>query len=71
MVAKVRQHVEAGVPNYIAGTDPGRDGIDVFSFGSACLGPATHPFPVPGDPSAATFQVRNLSASALAGTPSG
>ena len=64
MVAKVRQHVEAGVPNYIAGTDAGRDGIDVFSFGSAYLGPATHPFSVPGDPSAATFQVRNLSVAA-------
>ena len=41
----------AGVPNYVAGTDPGRDGIDVFSFGSAYLGPATHPFTVAGDPS--------------------
>ena len=42
-----------GVPNYVAGTDAGRDGIDVFSFGSAYLGPATHPFTVAGDPSAA------------------
>src|SRR5205085_5113274 len=40
--------------------DGGREGIDVFSFGSAYLGPATHPFTVVGDPSAPDFQVRNL-----------
>src|SRR5262249_34188992 len=33
MVAKVRQDRRAGVPNYIAGVDAGRQGIDVFSFG--------------------------------------
>src|SRR5262245_27968035 len=49
MVAKMRQG-RAAVPDYVAGTDPGRDGIDVFSFGSAYLGPSTHPFSVPGDP---------------------
>jgi hypothetical protein len=61
MVAKVREARKAGVPHYIAGTDPGRDGIDVFSFGSAYLGPATHPFTFSGDPSLPTFEVRNLS----------
>jgi hypothetical protein len=62
MVAKVRQgrQARAAVPDYVAGTDPGRDGIDVFSFGSAYLGPSTHPFTVAGDPSAATFSVKNL-----------
>src|SRR5262245_29573489 len=60
LVARVRQGLVAGVPNYIAGTDAGRDGVDVFSFGAAYLGPATHPFTVAGDPSAPTFQVRNL-----------
>jgi hypothetical protein len=64
MVAKVREDNTARVPNYIAGTDSGREGIDVFSFGSAYLGPATHPFTVPGDPSAPNFQVRNLSMAA-------
>jgi hypothetical protein len=59
MVAKVRGD-SGPVPAYVAGTDPGRDGIDVFSFGSAYLGPATHPFSVPGDPSSPKFQVRNL-----------
>jgi len=60
LVAKVREARKAGVPNYIAGTDPGRDGIDVFSFGSAYLGPSTHPFTFSGDPSLPTFEVRNL-----------
>src|SRR5262245_32687288 len=64
MVARVRQDRVAGVPNYICGTDPGRAGIDVYSFGAAYLGPATHPFSVPGDPSRPDFQVRNLAPSA-------
>src|SRR4051812_31374518 len=46
MVAKVVEGRRRGVPNYIAGMEPGRDGIDVFSFGSAYLGPSTHPFTV-------------------------
>jgi hypothetical protein len=62
MVAKVRESWKRGVPNYVCGADAGRDGIDVFSFGSAYLGPSTHPFMVPGDPSAPGFQVKNLSA---------
>jgi hypothetical protein len=60
MFAKTREAHWAGLPNYIAGADAGRDGIDVFSFGSAYLGPATHPFMVPGDPSTADFGIRNL-----------
>jgi len=34
----------------------------VFSFGSAYLGPSTHPFNCAGDPSSPTYQVRNVSA---------
>ncbi len=60
MVSKVRGQRPDGVPNYVTGTDPGRSGIDVFSFGSAYLGPSTHPFVVAGDPSAPGFEVRNL-----------
>jgi len=63
MVAKSRDG-KGPVPDYVAGTDGGRDGIDVFSFGSAYLGPSTHPFSVPGDPSSPKFQVRNLDADA-------
>ena len=61
MVAKMRDDVHRGVPNYISGTDGGRDGIDVFSFGSAYLGQSTHPFSMAGDPSSPKFQVRNVS----------
>jgi hypothetical protein len=60
MVFKVRGQRPDGVPNYVSGTDGGRDGIDVFAFGSAYLGPATYPFSVAGDPSRPTFQVPNL-----------
>jgi hypothetical protein len=67
MAAQVRGPQPDGVPNYVAGTDSGRDGIDVFSFGSAYLGPSTHPFMVPGDPAAPNFQVRNLAPSPAVG----
>jgi hypothetical protein len=60
VVAKCREKSPCGIPNYIAVTDPGRQGIDVFSFGSAYLGPATHPFILAGDPSDPKFQVPNL-----------
>jgi Protein of unknown function (DUF1501) len=63
MVAKVVENRKVGVPNYIAGVDAGRQGIDVFSFGSAYLGPATHPFWIPGDPSSPKFEVKNLALS--------
>ena len=51
------------MPNYIACTDGGRDGVDVFSFGSAYLGPQTHQFTVGGDPADTRFEVRNLNLS--------
>ncbi len=60
MVYKVRGQRPGGVPNYICGTDGGRDGIDVFSFGSAYLGPSVHPFTFAGDPTDPRFQIRNL-----------
>src|SRR5262245_49750872 len=60
MVYKVRGQRPGGVPNYICGTDGGRDQIDVFSFGSAYLGASVHPFTFAGDPTEPTFNVRNL-----------
>lgn len=48
------------MPACVAGVDRGRDGIDVFSFGSAYLGPATSPFIVSGDPSSPKFEVKNI-----------
>ena len=60
MVAKLRHGRGAGVPDYVSCTEPGRAQIDTYSFGSAYLSQATHPFPVVGDPSLPDFQVRNL-----------
>ena len=60
MVYKVRGQRAGGVPNYICGTDVGRDQIDVFSFGSAYLGASVHPFTFAGDPTDPSFNVRNL-----------
>jgi hypothetical protein len=61
MAAEVLKHKKAGVPNYINVVDAGRQQIDVFSFGSAYLGPQTHPYVVPGDPADAKFEIKNLS----------
>jgi hypothetical protein len=63
IVAKCREHVQNGLPNYISGADPGRDGVDVYSFGSAYLGPSYVPFSVPGDPSSESFTVPNIALS--------
>ncbi|MCA9164192.1 MAG: DUF1501 domain-containing protein [Planctomycetales bacterium] len=60
IVAKMREHRNNGLPNYISGTNPGRAGVDVYSFGAAYLGPSYVPFNVPGDPSDEKFEVRNL-----------
>lgn len=63
VVAKCREHLNTGLPNYISGTDPGRAGVDVYSFGAAYLGPSYAPFNVPGDPSSEKFEVKNISLS--------
>ncbi|OWK36215.1 DUF1501 domain-containing protein [Fimbriiglobus ruber] len=60
MAAKLLEGKSRGLPNYVCGVDGGRQGIDVFSFGSAYLGQSTHPFMVVGDPSEPKFEVRNL-----------
>jgi hypothetical protein len=60
LIAKMREHIDRGIPNYICGTDRGRHGIDVFSLGTSYLGPAYAPFMVPGDPSVKDFKVENL-----------
>ena len=61
MVAEALKSRHAGVPNYVCGVDGGRQGIDTFSFGSAYLGPQSHPFMVAGDPADAKFELKNLS----------
>lgn len=64
MIAHARDHLNRGLPNYVCGTDNGRQGIDVFSLGTAYLGQQYGPFFVPGDPSAADFKIQNLSLAA-------
>jgi hypothetical protein len=61
MAAEVLKNKRAAVPNYISVVDAGRQQIDVFSFGSAYLGPQSHPLIVPGDPADAKFEMKNLS----------
>jgi hypothetical protein len=61
VVSKFREGRSIGLPNYISGTDPGRDGVDVFAFGAAYLGPAYTPFSIAGDPSQPNFSVQNIS----------
>lgn len=61
IVTKLRERRSVGVPNYVAGCDNGRTGVDVFSFGAAYLGSAYTPFIVGGDPSSPDFKVQNLS----------
>jgi len=61
MAAEVLKGKKTAVPNYVSIVDGGRQGIDTFSFGSAYLGPQSHPFAVVGDPAAAKFEMRNLS----------
>lgn len=63
VVAKMREHRNIGLPNYISGTNAGRAGVDTYSFGAAYLGPAYVPFNVPGDPSEEKFEVKNISLS--------
>jgi hypothetical protein len=60
IVAKCREQRSVGLPNYVAGTDNGRQGVDVFSFGAAYLGSTYTPFSVPGNPIDPKFSVKNL-----------
>ena len=60
IINKTLSGKDQAMPTCVAGVDGGRDGIDVFSFGSAYLGPATTPFIVSGDPSSPKFEVKNI-----------
>ena len=51
---------ETAADEELARADGGRQGIDVFSFGSAYLNSATHPFTVVGNPAAKDFKIENL-----------
>ncbi len=58
IVAKCREHVNLGLPNYVAGVPRGN--TDTFSFGAAYLGQAYTPFMFHGDPSRPDFKIQNL-----------
>ena len=60
IINKTLSGKDQAMPACVAGVDGGRDGIDVFSFGSAYLGPASTPFIVSGDPSSPKFEVKNI-----------
>lgn len=60
IVAKMREERNIGLPNYVAGADAGRTGVDVFSFGAAYLGGAYAPYTIAGDPGAPTFKLEGL-----------
>ncbi|WP_020468697.1 DUF1501 domain-containing protein [Zavarzinella formosa] len=59
IVAKCREHLNRGVPNYVSMNPGGRTG-DVFAQGAAYLGMAHTPFTVQGDPSQPQFNVPGL-----------
>ena len=60
IISKSLTRSEQPMPATVLGVDGGRQGIDVFSFGAAYLGPSTTPFVVAGDPSAPDFKVQNI-----------
>ena len=60
IVAKMREHVDVGLPNCVAGTNGSRSKVDTYAMGSAYLGPSYHPFMVPGDPSRPDFELRDV-----------
>jgi len=61
IVAKMREHIDLGLPNVITSCESGRDKVDTYAMGSAYLGPKYVPFTVDGDPSKAKFQIQNVS----------
>ncbi len=61
IVAKMREHVDIGLPNYISGTNGSRSKVDTYAFGSAYLGPGYDPFNIGVDPSKPDFAIKNIS----------
>ncbi len=60
IVAKMREHIDVGLPNCVAGTNGSRSKVDTYAMGSAYLGPSCHPFMIPGDPSKPNFELRDV-----------
>lgn len=60
IVAKMREHIDQGLPNVITSSDGNRDKVDTYALGAAYLGPKYAPFAVDGDPSNPKFQIQNI-----------
>ncbi len=60
IVAKSRERINNGLPNYVSFNPSGRTG-DVFAQGAAYLGQSYLPFTVEGDPNSPKFVVPNIS----------
>ena len=63
IVAKLREHRNNGLPNYVS-MNPGGRTNDVFAQGPAYLGSAYLPFNVEGDPTTPNFVVPNIAPAA-------
>ena len=61
IIAKMREHIEIGLPNVITSSDGGRSQVDTYALGTAYLGPKYIPFAVDGDPSRPKFEIQNVS----------
>ena len=61
VVAKMREHIDIGLPNCISGVDAGNSGPNNYAQGAAYLGPRYLPFIMAGDPNRTDFQIRNVS----------
>jgi hypothetical protein len=59
IVAKCREHIDRGVPNYVS-LNPGGRIADTFAQGGAYLGQAYNPFFVQGDPIGDSFRMPNV-----------
>jgi len=60
IVAKMREHIDIGLPNVISGVEGGNHSVHAYAQGPAYLGMKYGPFIVPGDPNSPKFQIRNV-----------
>ncbi|QDU96592.1 DUF1501 domain-containing protein [Lignipirellula cremea] len=60
IVNKMREHVDAGVPNCVTMANGGRSNVDTYAQGAAYLGMKYNYFPIGDDPSSPNFAVRNM-----------
>ena len=61
IVAKMREHIDIGLPNCISAVDGDKSAPNTYAQGAAYLGPRYLPFMLAGDPNRPDFQIRNVS----------